>query len=281
MLRVSAEVYINLGAALEGVRNLLAVPWADRQIDRDATGHLVNSLTAIRAHCDQLNLPVTRDLVDGLAADYADTLPTYQMARGRWDGIERTFRAELRSRLFIAIPSHRAPFWTNPDHDLCGEEILPLLELLSASFPDVLYDVSEAGNCFACERYTACVYHQMRAAEYALIAVVDSLNLPNEKKVSWDRMIQGIEGEVKKLSSTKSVQDWKDREKRYSDLCSWLTLMKNGWRNPVSHIPRTYSEATARSLFSALRGLFEHLNNYGIVQADSKPKDSVGLPSDE
>jgi hypothetical protein len=118
----------------------------------------------------------------------------------------------------------------------------------------------------------------MRVAEYGLVAVADSINLADEDKFSWERILQGVQKHIKTIESTKPA-DWDSDRKKYSDLCNWFTTLKTGWRNPASHVPRIYQEATARAMFSTLRGLFEHLKGYGITQVQM-PR-AIAKPDEE
>ena len=47
----------------------------------------------------------------------------------------------------------------------------PFGESVAVAFPSASQDIQEAMKCFACERYTATVFHLMRAAE-ALMRVL-------------------------------------------------------------------------------------------------------------
>jgi len=46
----------------------------------------------------------------------------------------------------------------NPSESIFGKEI-------ATKFPDLLEDISESGNCYALDRYTACIFHLMRVVE--------------------------------------------------------------------------------------------------------------------
>ena len=150
--------------------------------------------------------------------------------------------------------------------------------MAAREFPDALYDAYEAGSCFAYGCFSACVHHLMRLSEHGLVSVAASVNVPEDKiSKGWDGCIQGVESAIKTISSTKPTTDWQDQVKKYSDLCSWFTAIKTGWRNPSSHVPRIYSEQSASGMFSATCTLFEHLTRYGFKQTQM-PSDPLMLP---
>ncbi|HYL85520.1 MAG TPA: hypothetical protein VE263_14890 [Candidatus Angelobacter sp.] len=145
-----------------------------------------------------------------------------------------------------------------------GNDIAALISSLE-KFPSAAFDAAEAGNCFAYERFTAAVYHLMRTTEYGLVGVAAKIGVPPEKRTRWDKLIQGIQSRIKAIASN-SPPGWREEEKKYADLCAWFTAIQKGWRNPVSHVPRFYSEGTAHSMFLATRTLFEHLHKQGFSE---------------
>ncbi len=175
------------------------------------------------------------------------------------------FQAEMDGQLMFLVKPERVGFYESDWTGLtkAGEKIKAMTEVIAEEFPSAVWDMHEAGNCFAFERFTACVYHLMRAAEFGLVAACKSLGAKDDRLVSWDRMIQFIESEIKKAVSTQQ-QDFKEIERKYGEIVSWFVALKNGWRNPVSHIPRTYSENKADKMFSQVAGVFAALKEYGI-----------------
>lgn len=183
-------------------------------------------------------------------------------------GARDAFKVELKTQLFLQVLPHRIPYFTREHAEgptYVGNETKKLLAAVD-NFKDSHFDATEAGNCIAFGRSTAAVYHLMRIAEYGLVAVATAAKVPGIEHRSWDKMLAGIHKHIKMVESQKPA-DWLKERKRFSDLCSWLTVIKSGWRNPVSHIPRSYNEPTAMSMFSAVRTLFECLKVEGFVSA--------------
>jgi hypothetical protein len=202
------------------------------------------------------------------------TAPTRQDAAIQIKCIKTTFEAEMQSRLFTFILPHRAGYFSDEN---VGTEISTILGHM-VEFLNAKTDLVEAGNCFAAGRFTAAVYHLMRTAEYGLVAVAAFVGVSEDNRTSWGKLIQGIESEVKRMvSSAAKPSDWREQEKKYNDLCSWFTAIQKGWRNPVSHIPRIYSESTAKGMFSVINTLFAHLSGYGLRQSEM-PKTLISLP---
>jgi hypothetical protein len=282
MLKVYAEKYVYIGTTLQRIRTRM--PLNDNlqypkssPIDDSDREYVHAELTEIRNHCESLQLETAFDFLGHYLS------PLEWTAVDNWDDMESVisnfevvFSSELRRSIFLFVLPHRCDYYT--DAKGMGKQVSEILSAASG-FPDAKYDITEAGNCLAFERFTACVYHLMRAAEYGLLGVAASIGVPEEKCKSWEKMIGGINGKVDFAVSNKSP-NYKETQNKYGDLCSWFTTIKNGWRNPVSHVPRTYSEDTAKSMFSALGTLFKHLTQYGIGQA-KMPPEPIALPSSE
>lgn len=296
MLRVNAYHYVRALELLAEIQHLIDVNWfnSSEPISQDAVERILATLPALSTHCDVLNLETTNALIveflngyevfsptphpshailkRGSIVGYLYPAPTRRDAAIRIECIRNTFEKELQTRLFTFILPHRARFFSD---ETLGPEIAEMFVILE-KFEDARFDLIEAGNCFAAERFTACVYHLMRVAEYALVSVAASANVPEEKRTSWDKMIQGIESKSNWLSSNKPP-NWQEDVKKYNELCSWFTFMQKGWRNPVSHVPRFYSENTAKGMFPAVQTIFTHLIAVGIKQAPM-PKTAIALP---
>ena len=63
------------------------------------------------------------------------------------------FEDELRLRLFFALSPSRIEYFRKPE--LFGESV-------AEKFPGASLDIEEAGNCYALDRLTACIFHLMR-----------------------------------------------------------------------------------------------------------------------
>jgi hypothetical protein len=269
LLRTYAPHFVNIGVMYESYINSVAASRVDPEaIPNDAElVETVKVFKGLNRLCSDVKMEVSARILSRTVRELSTERRPFRVIQQRMTEWYSCFQSELDSQLVFFVYPHRSQYYSEEcgpgvrAGDLAGS----FLELLMGVFPNAVYDIREAGKCLAYGSFTACAYHLMRATEYGLVACIDTLNLPPEKKVSWDRMIQAIEGEIKKWESTKPT-GWDDRKKAYADFCAWFTTIKNGWRNPVSHIPRIYSETTVASMFGATRTLFEHLIRNDIRQ---------------
>jgi hypothetical protein len=300
MLRINAYHYIQAAELLAQIQDRIDLGWfnSTEAISPEAIQWISGTLPNLATHCESLDLETTYTLIANFLNGYEVfasnptpsrfiiqrgvqfpvlTAPTRRDAAVQIKCIKSTFEAELQSKLFTFILPHRAEYFSDEN---VGTEISAILRHMG-EFANAKTDLVEAGNCFAAGRFTAAVYHLMRTAEYGLVAVAACVGVSENKRTSWDKLIQGIESEIKRMvSSATKPSDWREQEKKYNDLCSWFTAIQKGWRNPVSHIPRIYSESTAKGMFSAINTLFAHLSGYGLRQSEM-PRTLISLPDQE
>ena len=222
--------------------------------------------------CAKTNLVVSAKTMERTINEFRAQVPTFRRAQNAMESWHNCFVSELETQMFFAILPHRISYIPGTG-GICDS-----LKDALADFPDAIYDADQAGSCFATGNFSACVYHLMRVAEHGLVSVAASLKVdPDKLSKGWDGCIQGIEGAIKTIASTKPTVDWQSEVKKYSDLCSWFTTIKTGWRNPASHIPRVYLEPSASGMFSSTAALVEHLKRYGFKQT-TMPNDPLPPP---
>jgi hypothetical protein len=232
-----------------------------------ALAQITGQLETILTICKRMYLSVSTRSMERVLAEFRKSNPTMALTKQRFLEWYSCFQSEVEGQIYLLVLPHRVQYWNSDADQLRGVEVTRILETLQ-DFPDAIYDFTEAANCFAFERFTASVYHLMRVAEFGLVSVAHSAGVEQDKiNKGWDGCIQGIESAIKKIGSTKPTTDWQDQIKKLSNLCSWFTTIQKGWRNPVSHIPRTYSEGQALALIMAVRTLFEYLSQQGFKQS--------------
>jgi hypothetical protein len=84
----------------------------------------------------------------------------------QFDLTHETFQAEAGALPLFYVPQDKLKFYNKTD--LFGDEF-------KTKFPSANVEIIEAGNCFAFDRFTACVFHLMRAMEIAPCGCSSSL----------------------------------------------------------------------------------------------------------
>jgi hypothetical protein len=177
--------------------------------------------------------------------------------------LHEAFEAELESQCFFFVPAHRVKFMAIFDDNASketltdlGEELIHFASAIRA-FPEIIFDLEEAGNCFGVGCFTACVFHLMRICELGLVSLGKDLGV-DAGISSWEKLLSRIDTKIRDLDSS-HTGGWKESKEFYSEAAALMLHVKNAWRNSVSHIRRSYDEHRSRRIFNAVEALMAHL----------------------
>lgn len=287
MLQISAHEYVRVGEGFAQIRPMLDNPkddWFDRNapiVGRSNYKTFSQTLGDIQHHCAYLQLRVTSGLINRFFERYPDNqIPTVNDCYVFIEGLMNTFKVELDQQVFCYVDPGLTAYYPGDGgspETAVGAEANALMQSVE-SFPNAYFDAREAATCFAFERFTAAVYHLMRVAEHGLVSVALKAGAAQDQLRSWDHMLIKVNGKAGKIAEEKAG-DWVQERNKWAEIASWFTSIRNGWRNPVSHVPRIYMEGSAKGIFSATCTLFDHLKRHGFVPAPM-PVVPIGLPSD-
>jgi hypothetical protein len=157
---------------------------------------------------------------------------------------------EMEQELYLQVPHERAPYW----------QMLGIVsDDAKDKFPGAALELRSAGNCYALDLPTACVFHCMRALEFGLGALAKDVHLVWAKE-QWHNIIEMIESKLKSERETLPRGLPKDERLNFlSQAAKEFFYFKDGWRNYVSHNRLTYDETQAFQIFGHVRAFIEHL----------------------
>jgi hypothetical protein len=274
VLKVYARDFVHIGEILRDLEfDTRMAARSSYKFPKPKLDKLVNDIAHIQSICSRIELATTAKVLENAIPSLIDGI-TWSDARSFYECFHTTFAAELDAQLFLFMPSDQAGFYSE---DEPGAEVADSLQLLDKNFPNAHTDLCKAGSCFASGMFTASVYHLMRVAELGLVSVAVSLNVPEGQRMGWDVLLRECYSKMKEIESGKAKPpNWKDRREAYSSLLSLFELVKNGWRNPVSHIPRVYDKPKAKRMFSHIHSLMETLKSAKLSQVEMPQ--SIELP---
>lgn len=157
---------------------------------------------------------------------------------------------EMGGEFLLSLsPQERALF--QPEVPLLGEGVGQ--KLLGS---DSHEDIAEAGKCLALGRYTAVVFHLMRAMERALQKAGGILGATiadkNDNNLAWGIIVANLDGKIKALPDGPHKAKW-------SEARALLYHVGQAWRTPTMHPKQTYTEQEARDIFAATRSFMIRL----------------------
>ena len=149
------------------------------------------------------------------------SLPTFSEVSHRLDAIKFLFQSQADKHKFFRL--------TIEESKHVGHAML-FGKGVSDAFPSESsrFEIEESGNCFALGRYTACVFHLMRALEKGLKALADDLEvdfppqMPIEYEV-WQTIIERIEKKIDELQKQPKGKHKTETLGVYSEL-AWVSF---------------------------------------------------------
>lgn len=223
------------------------------ELNEKTRENLTLFINDLRILAGEFDLPTSSALLGAAAGDLPRT--SREM---NW--LLLSVRAEVNGKLFLYVPNERSGFYEKDDI---------LSEKATKAFPTAHIELREAGNCYAAERYTACVFHAMRAAEIGLRALAVDLEVEFPDKplelAEWQNIIQKSESQIEAIVNKRArdkdqAKERDENRKFYSSAASQFRYFKDGWRIRVAHARETYTGSQALSVLSHAREFFEELS---------------------
>jgi len=115
-------------------------------------------MRGIERHCKSIGLNISTKCVNDILANFSGDVKVGSVVAALAQ-LEKTIRWEMEERLFMFIPQERAVYFDQSG--LFGEDV-------NFKFPELQFDIVEAGNSYASGRGTACVFHLMRVMEFGV-----------------------------------------------------------------------------------------------------------------
>lgn len=179
-------------------------------------------------------------------------MPTMTI-KTRLDSIIQGIHLNLNSKKFMFMPGDQASYWENPA--IFGKDF-------AIEFPEAAgIEAREAGNCFAAGRWTACVFHSMRVAEYGLRKLAKALKVEIHDKGKrcpieygdWDKVITAIRNKISELRKVPAGPKKARLLSSYSNIADHCEYMKDIWRNEVSHTRRIWDKTESLGVMNRVR----------------------------
>lgn len=250
MLQINPSGYLDFDSQLEQIRFrqwLLENSHAISDNADDILGIIKEILESLRLLASDLDLPVTKEI---LQEDLVNIPNTYN----ELTLIIRTIKAELRSKLFLYIPSHAAKYYEYGDI---------LSDAGKTAFPLAYAELKLSGNCFAMSLHTACVFHSMRAAEIGVRALGRDLKVSFSSSIDhagWHSILDQIDLKIRDMKNLSKGQGKKEDLEFYSTSASQFRYFKDAWRNQVAHARADFTEDESIKVLDHTRDFFEALS---------------------
>jgi hypothetical protein len=187
-------------------------------------------------------------------ANQIQSLPTLTACYMLRDLLPEIQREMCRNMYFLVPESHKS-LYHEDDRPLFGEAV-------ARAIPNTTSEIAEAGRCLALDRWTACVFHLMRAVELALHKWCADLNVPlavPAEQANWQDILNKADKRLKEIEQQpKTPQRDADLE-YFGSASAHFRSIKDAWRNHVSHSKKTYDERETTTILSHVRAFLTTL----------------------
>lgn len=214
-------------------------------------GVLERGLMGIRPHFEALHLTYSARKLERIIETLGDeNMQDTKALISAVDELSDRITDELQGFHFFEVSADKVAYY-EPAAPLFGD-------LVELSFPSASPEIQEAGKCFALGRYSATVYHLMRALEVGLqcMAKPHGVTFIN---TNWQNVLDQIEKHVNAMSSVTHGPDWKTQQQFFSEACVHFRMLKNAWRNYAMHLHERYDEERALEIWQSVRAFMRHL----------------------
>lgn len=258
MHKFRADMFFAIASTVENVRagaNFLAKLASHEKIPDDIWKGEPETLRSVIRHCDDVGMEYVQPHINRMLERFEGKYGGYDSARLATDLGELYWRVqdEMEKILVMRIPKDRSDYFEKVQ--LFGPEV-------ATNFPSANFDIEEAGNCYATDRNTACVFHSMRVLEHGLRALAADLQISFSTPIeleNWQNIIEKIESEIREINKQpKGMQKTQDLQ-FYSEAAKEFRYFKDAWRNHVSHSREEYGDAEAYRVLTHVKDFMQHL----------------------
>jgi hypothetical protein len=223
---------------------------------------IIDRLLGLFFHAGQtavsLRLPATMRKVEYLNAAYTGDSPIRNALEilSDLEHLRHDLISEATAIQFLYLKPERLKFLDSDS---------PFGQNVVNAFPSAVLDMREASNCYALERWPACVFHLMRVLEFGLTAMADKFAVTIGTS-TWHVIIEAIEERIRRMDSITYGNTWRQQQKDFSDAATQFMFFKDAWRNHIMHVRDVYDEGRATSILQHAEEFMKKLVGIGLCE---------------
>lgn len=249
ILRFYGDKFVRLVRGIEYVRTL--VEYGGRSADSDdaipleAINLVLPSFQEIEQHCDQLGLRDTGNCVRRLIKELRSfhNVRTYGQAIIE---LQTSLAEELAHHVFVRVEKPHY-YGKNPR----------FAQLVAEIYPEIAYDVVEAGNCLATGRGTACVFHLMRIMDFGLQKIGPKLKIQKIQNKSWQQILNQMNRAISRMPESTAVL--KKKKEVYAEMVALLETVKTAWGDAAMTPKPAHTLKEAETLLGTVSEFMVHV----------------------
>lgn len=212
----------------------------------DAIPQILSSIGILIPLLDELDLPLSAVSARALKEYFTANQTPAALALGA--DLARRMHDELATKYCFALSPKERSFF---------EQTSPFGSEVESRFQDASEDISEASKCLGLGRYTASVFHVMRALEHAMQVVAIRLGAAIQDQhgrgLGWGVIADNMKPKID--SMTKGSEE----QIRWYRAQQHLVVINRAWRVPTNHPKQTYTADQACEVFDAAKAFMREL----------------------
>jgi hypothetical protein len=162
--------------------------------------------------------------------------------KGRATALRERLEQELENEFYFQVDRQEVQFY--------GQKTL-FGDAVAKKFKGAAYDIENAGNCFALQQPTACVFHLMRAMEVVVRKLSKRLDVTITPQTTWRNMTGNMDAKIKAMPEKTEAQKRKKNDWEAARVN--LHHVGSVWRNKTMHPAASYTRSQARDVLNATR----------------------------
>jgi hypothetical protein len=260
MEKFVTHIYYRISRYLCNIKNIALVSTGKNPplaLDEDAKNQTLKMFKGIGSLCNKVGMTLSSKSANKTVTRLeAGQLRTHDDLLKSIEELDVRIVDEMEDRLFFYVPPTRAERYN---------KINSFGEPVSKNFVSAAFDIKESGNCYATGRFTACVFHAMRALEVALLAFSSVFSIQTDR-ANWQNVIEQIENKIRELGKAPKSHIEKEKFEFYSQAASSFMFFKDAWRNYTAHSRGKYTEEEADAIYRNVSSFMKRLAEGGISE---------------
>ncbi|MDZ4057806.1 MAG: hypothetical protein U1D69_12775, partial [Polynucleobacter sp.] len=205
-----------------------------RPISAELNAEILTHVRNLKKALVSIDAKVTLASLQKINGPLLKKTATNKMVGDIINDVDGRLKDELKYAYFYTIDNVEFSYYY-PTAPLFGEAV-------HKNFPKAAPEIAESGRCFAVGRYTASVFHLMRATEPALDALSLRLKVDDIKNnPSWGSILAAIQSRINEMPKG-SEKDF------FQGIWRSIDGIKNVWRNRTMHFDKTFNREEAEAV---------------------------------
>jgi len=234
--------------AIENALSRLPEDVVEREYSEFFNGPARNGVALVAALCGQVALFGAQEEATRLREALNNPMKVSRLASALEHLFQRV-QADTKSVALLHVPPEDVELYEQgADHFSAAAR---------RRFRAAIEDMSEAVKCLALGRYTASVFHNMRASETAVRKLAEALEIVLGPKWTWNQIADQAAAKIKDLPVDTPVNS--RRKARLASACAHAHMLRIAYRNEVMHPNTSYDRHQAVQILAGTRGFLNDL----------------------